>query len=167
MGHTKTPLPGKDDVEEAVARFGSEMYGLALAITANLHDAEDAYQTAWFDALRNWTRIRDVSKRRSWLASIAARSAIRVRRRHALSSRLHVPFSEASELSSVMQWDAELGAAIGQLSTRQRAVITLHYGHGFTLDEVAVILKLRGGTVRSRLARALASLRLHVGDDRG
>jgi DNA-directed RNA polymerase specialized sigma24 family protein len=35
------------DVDLAVARFGPELYGLALAITANRADADDAYQSAW------------------------------------------------------------------------------------------------------------------------
>lgn len=166
MGLIETPPPGSDDVEEAVARYGSEMYGLTLAITANVHDAEDAYQTAWSDALRSWTKIRDVSKRRAWLASIAARSAMHTRRRRAISNRLHVPFSEATALMTVMHWDAELGTAISHLSPRQRAVITLHFGHGFTLDEVGTILNCRGGTVRSHLGRALANLRVVIGDDR-
>jgi RNA polymerase sigma factor (sigma-70 family) len=166
MGLTETPPRKSDDVEEALVRFGPEMYGLALAITTNVHDAEDAYQIAWTNALRHWEQIRDVSKRRSWLASITARSASHIRRRRALTSRWQAPLSDAMALSSVMRWDADLGTAIAQLSTRQRAVIVLHYGHGFTLEEIAAILKCRGGTVRSHLSRALANLRVGIGGDR-
>jgi hypothetical protein len=64
MGLIKTPPPGKDDVEEAVARYGAEMYGLAVAITGNVHDAEDAYESAWSNALGHWEQLRDISKRR-------------------------------------------------------------------------------------------------------
>jgi RNA polymerase sigma factor (sigma-70 family) len=166
MGLMKTPPPGKDDVEEAVARYGAEMYGLAVAITGNVHDAEDAYQSAWSNALGHWEQLRDISKRRSWLASTVARSAMQVRRRRAFSNRWHVTLSEAPDLSTVMRWDPGLGSAIAHLSARQRAVITLHFGHGFTLDEVAAILECRGGTVRSHLARALATLRVRLGDER-
>lgn len=166
MGLTESPPRKSDDVEQALARFGPEMYGLALAITTNVPDAEDAYQTAWTNALRNWEQIRDVSKRRSWLASTTARSAIHVRRRRRFTSRWQAPLSEALALSSVMNWDADLGAALSRLSTRQRAVIVLHYGHGFTLDEIAAILRCRGGTVRSHLSRALSHLRVALGGDR-
>lgn len=65
MGQINPSPPGKDDVEEAVARYGAEMYGLAVAITGNVHDAEDAYESAWSNALGHWEQLRDISKRRS------------------------------------------------------------------------------------------------------
>jgi hypothetical protein len=63
----------EDDVHLAVAHYGPELYGLALAITANQVDADDAYQSAWVDAMRHWDQLRVASKRRAWLAAIVAR----------------------------------------------------------------------------------------------
>lgn len=154
-----------DEVDLAIAQFGSEMFGLALSITGNMADAEDAYQTSWMDALRHWGQIRDRQKRRSWLASIVARSALRARRRRIGWLRRHVPITGAEGLSVVMRWDPAFADALALLTNRQRAVLALHYGHGYSLDETAALLNCSGGTVRSHLFRALATLRRSMGDD--
>jgi DNA-directed RNA polymerase specialized sigma24 family protein len=154
-----------EEVDLALVQFGSEMYGLALSIVGNVADAEDAYQTAWVLALSHWRQLRDPSKRRSWLATIAARSALGTRRRHLLWLRRHVPIADAAALSEVMHWDPALAGGLALVTDRQRAVLALHYGHGYSLEETAAILRCRNGTVRSHLARALATLRRTLCDD--
>jgi DNA-directed RNA polymerase specialized sigma24 family protein len=154
-----------DEIDLAVARFGSEMFGLALSITGNVADAEDAYQTSWMAALTHWGQVRDPQKRRSWLASIVARSALRARRRRLTWLGRHVPITAADGLSDVMRWDPAFGNALALLTDRQRAVLALHYGHGYSLDETAALLNCRGGTVRSHLSRALTTLRRSMSDD--
>jgi RNA polymerase sigma-70 factor (ECF subfamily) len=154
-----------DDPEDAVRAFGSQMYALAVAITGNIPDAEDAYQIAWLDALGHWNQLREKSKRRQWLASIVARSAKRTRQHRGLWFRRHTLLDDAPALSLAIHWDPTLGAALSRLSERQRTVIVLHYGHGYTLDEIAAILECRGGSVRGHLSRELANLRRSLHDD--
>jgi RNA polymerase sigma factor (sigma-70 family) len=155
----------EDDVDLAVAHFGSEMYGLALAITANRADADDAYQSAWVDAMRHWDQLRVESRRRAWLAAIVARSARRGGRQRGLWMRRHEPLRDELTLAAVMEWDPTLATAVSQLSRRQRAVVALHYGHGYSLDEVGTLLGCSGGTVRSHLNRALEHLRRELSDE--
>jgi RNA polymerase sigma factor (sigma-70 family) len=155
----------QDEIDAAVSKFESEMFGLALSITANVADAEDAYQTAWVEALSHWGKLRDPAKRRSWLASIVSRSALRTRRRRALWLRRHSPISGAEALAVVMEWDPAIAKGLALLTDRQRAVVALHYGHGYSLDETAAILQCRSGTARSHLARALITLRRSMRDD--
>ena len=155
----EAPADRADEIGGAVSLFGSEMYGLALAITANVHDAEDAYQAAWLSATRHWDQLREASKRRAWLAAIVVRAARRTRRRRIIRLSREAPLNDATSLDSVMPWDPALAAAMQRLSARQRAVVGLHYGNGYSLDEVAVILGCRGGTVRAHLSRALDKLR--------
>jgi RNA polymerase sigma factor (sigma-70 family) len=155
----KADTTTQHDIDVAIAEFGSEMYGLALSITANVPDAEDAYQTAWLDALGHWGQLRNPERRRSWLASIVSRSAFQTRRRRATWFHRHAPIADAEALSVVMDWDPTVAKALTLLTERQRAVVALHYGYGYSLDETAVVLGCRAGTVRSHLARALATLR--------
>jgi RNA polymerase sigma factor (sigma-70 family) len=126
-----------DDIEIAVCRFGPELYGLALAITANRAEADDAYQSAWVEAIRHWDQLRIQSKRRAWLASVVARSARRAQRQRALWLRRHTELNDGSGLAAIMEWDPTLGTALAHLSPRQRAVVDLHYGQGYSLDEAA------------------------------
>jgi RNA polymerase sigma factor (sigma-70 family) len=154
-----------NDRGEAVAAFGAEMYGLALAITGRVADAEDAYQTAWMNAFAHWDQLQVKAKRRQWLASIQARAAKRTRGRRLLWSLRHPPLDEGASLSEAFTWDPTLAIALSRLTTRQSAVVALHYGQGYSLDEVAQILGCRGGSVRSHLSRALRHLRRSLHDE--
>jgi DNA-directed RNA polymerase specialized sigma24 family protein len=154
-----------DEVDVALAEFGPELFGLALTITGSTADAEDAYQAAWMQAATHWAELRNPRKRRSWLASVVARSALRTRRRRLTWARRHPPISEAQGLGAMMVWDPSLGTALLELTDRQRAVVALHYGHGYSLDETAELLRCSKGTVRSHLARSLTTLRRTLHDD--
>jgi RNA polymerase sigma factor (sigma-70 family) len=61
--------------------------------------------------------------------------------------------------------DPDLDRVFRRLSPKQRAVIALHYQHGFNLDECAALMGARPGTARSHLARALATMRKELGDE--
>jgi RNA polymerase sigma factor (sigma-70 family) len=165
FGRAAADTAADDDVHVAVARFGAELYGLALAITANRADADDAYQSAWVDAMRHWDQLRVESKRRAWLAAIVARAARRGRRQRGLWARRIQPLRDGLGLAAVMEWDATVATAVARLSRRQRAVVALHYGQGYSLDEIAQILRCGRGTVRTHLSRALGSLRRSLRDD--
>jgi RNA polymerase sigma-70 factor (ECF subfamily) len=54
---------------------------------------------------------------------------------------------------------ADLDTALGRLPAGQREVLLLHYGDGFQLAEIAAMLEIPLGTVKSRLGLALAALR--------
>jgi RNA polymerase sigma factor (sigma-70 family) len=160
MPASETPAArAPDDVQAAVVAFGREMFGLALSITEHVADAEDAYQEAWASAMIHWTQLREPAKRRAWLASIMVRAALRSRRRRASWVRRNLSLNAGRGLADTMQWDPTLARALATLSARQRAVVGLHYGYGYSLDEAAAVLGCSAGTARSHLARALARLR--------
>ncbi|MGH7685244.1 MAG: RNA polymerase sigma factor [Candidatus Dormibacteria bacterium] len=160
MSRTLTQQRGRaDEIDAAVELFGPEMYGLALSIAAEVHDAQDAYQAAWLSATRHWDQLRTVSKRRAWLAAIVVRAARRTSRRRLVRLTRETTFDTSTGLEAVMPWDPAMAGALRNLSVRQRQVVALHYGHGYSLDEVAAILGCRGGTVRAHLSRALEKLR--------
>jgi len=151
--------------ELAVSEYGPALYGLALAITGSVADAEDAYQTALEQAWQRWGSLRASASARPWLTKICARTAIRSKRRRLHWITRQVDVERASNLSLLIHWDPDLGLALDQLTTRQRAVISLHYGQGYSLDEVGRLLGISGGTVRSHLNRALDHLRKELTDE--
>jgi RNA polymerase sigma factor (sigma-70 family) len=151
--------------ELAITEYGPALYGLALASTSNVADAEDAYQAALEQAWQRWGSLRAAASARPWLTKICARTAIRSRRHRLRWITRHVGMEQASTLGSLMHWDPDLGCALDQLSTRQRAVISLHYGQGYTMDEVGGLLGISGGTVRSHLNRALDHLRKELASE--
>jgi RNA polymerase sigma-70 factor (ECF subfamily) len=155
---------------EAVALSQARrLYGLAFSILGDSAEAEDAVQESLVLAWRSWDRLRDESARSAWLTRICVNHCIR---RRGLLSRLPWPSGSRDEVVpqafEAARWAAHAAAdprvariseAFDRLSVRQRAVLTLHYHHGYSLDECAALMRCRPGTARSHLARGLASLR--------
>ena len=59
----------------------------------------------------------------------------------------------------------DIDRAYQRLSVRQRAALTLNFRYGYSVAECAEMMGCRPGTVRSHLARALASLRKEIADE--
>jgi RNA polymerase sigma factor (sigma-70 family) len=129
---------------------------LASGFLTDSRDVEDAVQDTLEAAWRSWDSLREEGSRRAWLNTICVRRCLRARRwrfRHGT-----VPLLDnvtGSDRHRDLDWDR----AFAQLSISQRAVITLHYHHGFTLDECAQLMGRHPGTVRQHLSRGLARLR--------
>jgi RNA polymerase sigma factor (sigma-70 family) len=114
-------------------------------------------------AWRRWHTVRDEAARPRWLTQICVRQSITIWRRMRRSPVLALDPRHAAPTTAV--GDPDLDRAYARLPLRQRAVLTLHYHHGYTLDETATLMGCRPGTARSHLGRALAALRREL--DRG
>jgi RNA polymerase sigma factor (sigma-70 family) len=149
---------------EAVALSQARrLFGLAYSILGDAGEAEDAVQESLVLAWRGWDRLRDEGARGAWLSRICVNHCIRRRGRLARLPWSNLPQAHAAPPSA---GDARtlIGAAYDRLSVRQRAVLTLHYHHGYSLDECAGLIGCRPGTARSHLARGLATLREELDD---
>ncbi|HEX5725900.1 MAG TPA: sigma-70 family RNA polymerase sigma factor [Longimicrobiaceae bacterium] len=100
----------------------------------------------------------------AWARRIASREIFRALRRHRWHERAHAELSP--ELPAAEEPPAapaglleRLPALLERVSPASRAVLALHYLDGLTLDEVGGVLALPAGTVKSRLAYGLATLR--------
>jgi RNA polymerase sigma factor (sigma-70 family) len=122
--------------------------------------AQDAVQETFERAWRSRSTLKD-SDPGPWLTRICVNRCLTLRRR--LLARKTVALGDSVAAQSRTP-NLDLDRAYLSLSPRQRAVISLHYRFGFPLDEVAVLMTLQPGTVRSHLARALAKLREGLAD---
>jgi RNA polymerase sigma factor (sigma-70 family) len=151
-----------DAFEQAVRSEGHALYSLARAILGDQQEAEDAVQDTMEIAWRSWRSLRDPQRRNAWLKQICVRRCLRVKRRLfgllPLSDQDHDPRPSPTS-------DPDIDRVFRRLSRHQRAVIRLHYHDGYSLDECAALMGCRPGTVRSHLARALASFRQELSHD--
>jgi RNA polymerase sigma factor (sigma-70 family) len=143
------------------------LYSLALSILRDEGEAEDAVQEALLKAWRSWDSVSAMDRPGAWLTRVCVNHCIS-RRRH-LRSRGWPPLALIED--AARDTDPSAGAdlvdidrAYRQLSLRQRAAITLNYRHGYSVEECAVFMGCRPGTVRAHLARALVTLRKELGD---
>ena len=142
---------------EAVVRAESgRLFAVAYSILRDPQEAEDAVQETMELAWRSWNALRDPSKRSAWLRQICVHRALRARRR--LLPRLWLAESDFYR-GSPEEPDLDLDRCYRRLSRQQRAVVTLHYEYGYSIDECAALIGCQPGTARSHLARALATLR--------
>ena len=124
--------------------------------------AEDVTQDAFLKAYRARHRFQPTGRVEAWLCTIAVREAISRLRRAALQRRLLEPIGRAS-VSRPADGAAELlEDLLSVLSPKARAVVVLHFLHGYRYREIASMLRLPEGTVASRLSQALAQMRLRA-----
>ena len=153
------------DFEAAMRAHGRRLHSICAAILHDPVEAEDAVQEAMESAWRSWSDLRDAAAREAWLMRICVRHSVRRRRGLLRRWLLREDTGRPDAAPDMRVRDIDLHRAFGRLSPGQRAVVALHYQHGYTLDESAEIMGCRPGTARSHLARALATLRTELGDD--
>ncbi|HXM53614.1 MAG TPA: RNA polymerase sigma factor [Candidatus Binatus sp.] len=156
MAHEQ-PVRDATGFEAAVHAESGRLFAVAYSILRDAQEAEDAVQETMELAWRSWDALRDPSKRSAWLRQICVRRAIRTRRH--LLPRLWLADSITVHAQPQDEPDLDLDRSYRRLSRQQRAVVTLHYEYGYSLDECAALVGCQPGTARSHLARALASLR--------
>ena len=132
-------------------------FRVALSVLRNREDAEDVAQEAFLRAYRNFHRLRDRERFRAWLARIAWRLALD-RRRSAARRDLReqqaaedAPARTVEDLAAASEFRARLDAAVEQLPEKLRQVLILAAIEGHDMAEVARLLGLPEGTVKSRL----------------
>ena len=144
------------------------LFTLAFSILRDDGEAEDAVQETLLKAWRSWESVSRMEKPASWLTRVCVNHCIS--RRRLLRSRGWPPLTlmEDHSLAGMARPAADLmdmERAYRRLSLKQRAAITLNYRHGYSVDECAVFMGCRPGTVRTHVARGLATLRKELGDD--
>lgn len=129
--------------------------------------AEDVLQDVFLQICRKLEFLRDPQLYRPWIFRIASRASfafLRKERRFLPIDRDDSPVEEIPDLRSefLPGFSDELMELIQTLSPASRAVLMLHYKQEVPLEEVAAILEISIGTVKSRLAYGLSCLRKSV-----
>jgi len=151
------------DFESLVALYYQPLYQFAFSLTRMEADACDLTQQTFSIWATKGHQLRDASKVKTWLFTTLHREFLGARRWQARF--VHTELEEASpELpvvppASINQLDAaQLMAALAQLDETHRAPIALFYLQDYSYNEIAEILNVPLGTVKSRLARGIERL---------
>ncbi len=151
------------DFESLVADYYRPLYQFAVTLTRDEATACDLTQQTFYIWASKGHQLREKSKVKTWLFTTLHREFLGSRRRQTRFPHLEVE-SVASELPvvappTVNRLDAgHLLAALEQLDTLYQAPVALFYLQDYSYNEIAEILDVPVGTVKSRLARGIGRL---------
>jgi RNA polymerase sigma-70 factor (ECF subfamily) len=154
----KTAL--KREFEERLAECGTLAFRVARSVLRNASDAEDVAQEAMLQAYRCFERLRDPSRFRVWLVRITFRLALdqarssRRREQRETVWAVAVPRPTAEDLAASSEFGRRLDQAMETLPEESRLMLVLSAMDGHSLEEVAELLQVPLGTVKSRLHTA-------------
>jgi RNA polymerase sigma-70 factor (ECF subfamily) len=156
--------------QRLVERHNERVYRAALAVVTDHADALDVTQETWIKAWRGLGAFRGEASLGTWLLRLAHNAAadhLRRRRvRRAAAERLVSATTFVASLDAVEDRE-EWHRALGGLSDAQRRLVRLRHEHDLRVDEIAALLGVPEGTVKSRLHAAVSALRAWLGDGRG
>jgi RNA polymerase sigma-70 factor (ECF subfamily) len=150
--------------------YSPALFGVISQIISNKEAAADVLQDVFVNI---WKKISlyDASKGRlfTWMLNIARNAAIdKLRSRSHQDSLKNQPLTEnvntitANSVVNPQQNDIGLKKQVGKLKEEYRVLIDLSYFQGFTHEEIAKILNLPLGTVKTRIRSALTQLRTMI-----
>ena len=136
-------------------------FDLACAVLRDPAAAEDAVQEAAVKAWRAFPGLRDEGRARAWFLKIVLNQCRATMRTRWWRSQLladHVEGQVAAHDAGT-ELRVDLERALRHLSRDQRAVLFLAYQMDLPYEEIARVLDVRVGTVKSRIHRAMGRLR--------
>jgi RNA polymerase sigma-70 factor (ECF subfamily) len=171
---TTASAEGRAGAWEGVERFENfylrefkSVVGLAYVLSGRSLLAEDIAQEAFMAAQRDWNRVGGLENPGGWVRKVVANKASNARRSHLREARallkarlkLGVPVG-VYELPAE---HAEIWSAVRSLAKRQQQVLALHYLEDYSVSEVAAVLGIAEGTVKTHLHQGRNALREQLG----
>jgi RNA polymerase sigma-70 factor (ECF subfamily) len=148
---------------ELIAVDGDRCYAIAYRILRDTERAQDAVQVAYLQAWRELRNLRDPDRFGVWLYRLLVNACYEESRRHRRWS-IHIrelPVDGPGVADTTLTIDDRdaLDRAFERLTPEHRVVVVLHHYVGLPLAEIADVVGVPLGTVKSRLHYALRILR--------
>jgi len=149
---------------DLVDRYHGPLYRFALSLTGSEADACDLVQQTFYTWARKRGQLRESSKVKSWLFTTLHRNFLQDRRRE--TRHRHVEFQGAEAELPVLEPQnmasldgTQVVRLLQNLDSTFQACLALYYLEDYSYEEIASILDVPLGTVKSRLARGIGHLR--------
>jgi len=161
-----------DNFEEVVSQYYEALYKFAMSLTGAEADACDLTQQTFYVWATKGQQLRDRGKVKSWLFTTLYREFLRGRKRSVRFRQveLNEEHEELPAITPIIVNELDAAAVVkllAQLSEPYRAAVSLFYLEEHSYKEIAEILNVPLGTVRSRISRGLEQLQqLIVADNR-
>lgn len=172
--------------DEMVTRYWDRIYSMVNQLLRNTQDAEEVTQDAFIRAHRGLANFRGDSAFSTWLYQIATNLA---RNRYwywwrrkrdqtvsfdqpvgpdgdmTLAEVIPAQLETPDDITVTQEFVDRISAGMEKLSNKHREILILRNVKNLSYEEIAEILHISVGTVKSRIARARESLRSKLGED--
>ena len=146
---------------QRVEAMQGALYRVAYGLLLNRADCADAVQEALTRAWEKRGSLRETAYFETWLTRILINECYGMLRRR----RAALPLDGLPEPAAPPDADPALHDAIARLDRKLRLPVVLHYMEGYGVDDIARMLRVPSGTIKTRMARARALLRLQLTDE--
>jgi RNA polymerase sigma-70 factor, ECF subfamily len=155
------------DFQGLVELHYGPLYRFAMSLTRAESDANDLVQETFLTWAEKGHQLQNPSKVKSWLFTTLHRCFLETRRRSTRFPHLELTAADAElpnvEPELVNRLDAQhIVELLAQVDSQFQAAVALFYLEDYSYKEIAVILEVPLGTVKSRIARGLAQLKVLV-----
>lgn len=170
--------------QEIVERYKKKVYYIAYDIVGDFHEAEDISQEVFIKMYRALDRFRKDAKMSSWLYQIAVNTSIDSLRKRKAKPRINVedieqvggqeqalksasPEADPERRAVATLMQEHIDHALHKITPQERAVFVMRHYNEFKIREIADVLEVSSGTVKSLLFRALKKMRKELSSSQG
>ena len=150
----------KKEIDEYIRLYSMDLTRLCMSLCGNTHDAEDLFQDTWVKVMKGIDSYKDEMPFDKWLFSICVNTYKnkvkqfynRKRIKFATEEDMQTFFNSIPDIQEDDRESYELlYRAVERLPKKLKAVVALYYFKEYSAKEVAEILGIPEGTVKSRL----------------
>ncbi|MGN6710259.1 RNA polymerase sigma factor [Anaerocolumna jejuensis] len=152
----------KNEFSEKVLEAEQTLYRVSKSILLQDEDCEDAVQEAVLKAYSKRNSLREEKYFKTWLTRILINECYRLLRTKKQEVSYEDYFQEEQAESNKY---SELYEAILKLDIKHRMPIILFYMEGYSVNEIARLLRVPSGTVKSRLSKGRKQLKILLEDE--
>lgn len=163
-------MDSTEHFEAVVSQHYEVLFRFAMSLTRSQADAEDLTQQTFYVWATKGHQLRDASKVKTWLFTTLHRAFVNARKKqtrfphHDLDAVAdELPSAESQPAGAATDASHAL-AALAQVDAVYQAAVALYYLDDLSYDEIASVLEIPAGTVKSRLSRGITQLRTILHD---
>ena len=153
-----------DHFETIVNEHSESLFRFAMSLTRSEYDAKDLTQHTFYMWATRGHQLRDLSKVKTWLFTTLHRAFLAGQRKH-----IRFPLEQLESVSEQLPVFTPIPGrgldcsgvvtALESVDERFQAAVALFYLEDYSYQQIAVILEVPVGTVKSRISRGIAQLR--------
>lgn len=148
-------------IEEILLENYDKYYRIALRYTRNEQDALDVVQESAYKAIFNENKLKNTAYADTWICRIVMNEAIEYLRKN---RKYHEDIDEYQAEAEECYEGLEIREAMQRLTPKEQMVVSLRYFEDMSLEEVSHVTNENVNTIKSRLYRALAKLKVNLSE---